>query len=159
MRAPSTERLPVQHTPLISIVTPSYNQGQFIRETITSVLDQSYPHLELWVMDGGSSDNTIEILRSFEGDPRFHWVSERDRGQSDAINKGLARCTGEVFAWLNSDDLLTPGALAAVTEACGPDRRAGGALRARAPYRSVWQRSRRLPPPVATSEPDRDVKV
>ncbi len=108
------EQSPDQHTPLISIVTPSYNQGQFIRETITSVLGQSYPHLELWVMDGGSSDNTVETLRSFEGDPRFRWVSERDRGQSDAINKGLACCTGEVFAWLNSDDVLLPNALTMV---------------------------------------------
>lgn len=72
--------------PLISIVTPSYNQGCFIRATIQSVLRQDYPHIEYWVIDGGSTDGTLEILRSFEGDPRFHWISKPDPGQSHAIN-------------------------------------------------------------------------
>lgn len=91
--------------PLVSIVTPSYNQGQFIRETIESVLHQDYPNIEYWVIDGGSTDDTVAILREYEADPRFHWLSERDRGQADAINKGWARCHGDVLCWLNSDDV------------------------------------------------------
>jgi len=103
--------------PLVSIVTPSFNQGRFIRATIESVLGQDYPHIEYWVIDGGSTDETLNVLRSFEADPRFHWISEPDRGQSHAINKGLARCRGEIFNWLCSDDCLTPGALRLVVEA------------------------------------------
>ncbi|HSI86140.1 MAG: glycosyltransferase family 2 protein [Candidatus Methylacidiphilales bacterium] len=103
--------------PVISIVTPSYNQGRFLRQTIESILGQDYPHLELWVMDGGSTDESLDVMRSFEGDKRFHWVSEKDKGQSDAITKGLARCTGEIFNWVNSDDYLEPGALKAVADA------------------------------------------
>jgi glycosyltransferase involved in cell wall biosynthesis len=96
--------------PRISIVTPSYNQAQFLEETIRSVLLQSYPHLEFIVVDGGSTDGSIRILEKYA--PWLtSWCSERDRGQSDAINKGLARCTGELFNWLNSDDVLCPGAL------------------------------------------------
>lgn len=90
--------------PLVSIVTPSYNQGQFIRETIESVLGQDYPNIEYWVIDGGSTDDTVSILREYDADPRFHWLSERDKGQADAINKGWARCHGEILCWLNSDD-------------------------------------------------------
>lgn len=97
--------------PLVSIVTPSYNQGRFIRETIVSVLSQDYPRVEYWIIDGGSTDNTLDILREYDSDPRFNWLSEHDRGQSDAINRGLARCSGELFMWLNTDDLLLPGAL------------------------------------------------
>src|SRR5262249_27711741 len=97
--------------PLVSIVTPSYNQGQFIRETIESVLTQDYPNIEYWVIDGGSTDETLSILREYEHDPRFHWLSESDKGQSDAINKGLVRCHGEIFAWLNSDDVYIKEAL------------------------------------------------
>jgi hypothetical protein len=81
------------------------------------VLRQDHRDLEYWVLDAGSKDGTVEILREYEGDPRFHWISEPDRGQSDAINKGLARCTGEIFNWINSDDYLEPGALARVAEA------------------------------------------
>jgi glycosyltransferase involved in cell wall biosynthesis len=92
-------------------VTPSYNQGQFIRATIESVLTQDYPNIEYWVVDGGSTDNTLSILREYEHDPHFHWISERDKGQSDAINKGWSRCRGEVIAWLCSDDLYCPGAI------------------------------------------------
>jgi glycosyltransferase involved in cell wall biosynthesis len=100
-----------QPWPLISIVTPSYNQGQFIEETIRSVLLQGYPNLEYIIIDGGSSDESVEIIRKYE--PWLaYWVSEKDRGQSHAINKGLRRSSGEVFNWLNSDDLLAPGALA-----------------------------------------------
>lgn len=105
------------YTPKISIVTPSYNQGQYIRETVESVLNQSYTNLEYWVIDGNSTDNTVKILKEYEDDHRFHWISERDKGQSDAINKGLARCTGDIFVWLNSDDVLLPNALHTVTSA------------------------------------------
>jgi glycosyltransferase involved in cell wall biosynthesis len=106
-----------QSLPLFSIVTPSYNQGGFIRESIQSVLQQDYPNIEYWVIDGGSTDETISILQSYEQDPRFHWISEKDRGQSDAINKGLVRCRGDLFSWLNSDDLLAPHALRHVAAA------------------------------------------
>jgi len=102
--------------PKISIVTPSYNQGQFIEETIRSVLLQGYPNLEYIIIDGGSTDNSVEIIKKYS--PWLtYWVSEPDRGQSQAINKGLAHCTGEVFNWINSDDLLCPGALRAVATA------------------------------------------
>ena len=96
--------------PRISIIIPSFNQGTFIEETLKSVLVQDYPNLELIVMDGGSTDNTTEILKRYS-DRITHWESEKDRGQTHAINKGLARATGEVWAYLNSDDLLAPGAL------------------------------------------------
>jgi glycosyltransferase involved in cell wall biosynthesis len=97
--------------PLVSIVTPSYNQGRFIRETIDSVLCQDYPNIEYWVIDGGSTDETLSVLSEYEHDPRFHWISEPDQGQSDAINKGWSRCRGDILAWLNSDDLYLPGAI------------------------------------------------
>ena len=94
----------------ISIVTPSYNQGRFIRRTIDSVLDQRGDfELDYRVFDGGSTDNTIEILKSY-GD-RIQWISERDRGQIDAINKGLRAVDGDIVAFVNSDDVLLPGAL------------------------------------------------
>ncbi len=96
--------------PKISIITPSYNQGQYIEETIRSVLLQGYPNLEFHIIDGGSGDQTIELVRKYS--PWLtSWVSERDGGQSDAINKGYARSTGEIFNWLCSDDLLADGAL------------------------------------------------
>lgn len=97
--------------PLVSIVTPSYNQGAYIRETMDSILSQDYPNIEYWVIDGGSADQTLSILREYEADPRFHWISERDDGQSDAINKGWSRCRGGVLAWLCSDDVYCPGAI------------------------------------------------
>ena len=99
--------------PRISIVSPSYQQGGFIEETIRSVLLQGYPNLEYIIMDGGSTDNTVEIIKKYQKH-LSSWRSERDRGQSHAINKGLALCTGDIFNWINSDDLLTPGALWAV---------------------------------------------
>ncbi len=96
--------------PRISIVTPSYNQGQFIEETIRSVLMQGYPNLEYIIIDGGSNDQSIDIIRKYE--PWLtYWVSEPDRGQPHAINKGMSRITGSLFNWLNSDDILLPGAL------------------------------------------------
>ena len=102
--------------PRISIVTPSYNQGQFIEETIRSVLLQGYPNLEYIIIDGGSSDNTIEIIKKYE-EHFSSWVSESDKGPTDAINKGWQRASGEIIAYLNSDDAYLPGALAAVAEA------------------------------------------
>lgn len=98
-----------------SIVTPSYNQGQFIKETLDSVLQQDYPHIEYIVMDGGSTDETLDLLRSYD-DPRLTWYSERDKGQSDAINKGLRLATGDILAYLNSDDLYLPGTLRYVAD-------------------------------------------
>lgn len=100
--------------PLISIVTPSFNQAKYIRATIDSVLSQGYPRLEYFVIDGGSTDGTVDILKSY-GD-KITWVSEQDRGQTDAINKGLRRSHGEILAYLNSDDVYMPGALQRVGE-------------------------------------------
>ncbi len=96
--------------PKISIVTPSFNQGNFIEETILSVLNQNYPNLEYIIIDGGSTDQTVDIIKKYE-DKIAYWVSEPDRGQSHAINKGFEKCTGEIFNWLNSDDFLEPLAL------------------------------------------------
>jgi glycosyltransferase involved in cell wall biosynthesis len=102
--------------PLISVVTPSHNQGQYVRQTVESVLNQTYPNLEYWVIDGESTDNTLRVLSEYERDARFHWISEPDTGQSDAINKGLSRCQGELFMWLNSDDMLLQNALKHVAD-------------------------------------------
>ena len=99
--------------PTISVVTPSFNQGRFIERTLYSVVSQHYPALEYIVQDGGSNDETLEILRRYEGS-LHHWASERDDGQADAINRGFAHTTGEIMAYLNSDDLLLPGSLAYV---------------------------------------------
>ena len=98
----------------ISIITPSFNQGHFIRATIDSVLQQDYQNIEHIIVDGGSTDETLDILRSYD-DPRMTWMSEPDRGQSDAINKGMRLAKGEILAYLNSDDLYLPGALSFVT--------------------------------------------
>ena len=99
--------------PRISIVTPSYNQGQFIEQTIRSVLLQDYPNLEYIIIDGGSTDNTTEIIKKYEQYITY-WVSEPDLGQYDAINKGFDRATGDIMAWLNSDDVYFPFAFKTV---------------------------------------------
>jgi len=96
--------------PRVSIVTPSFNQGQYIEETIRSILLQNYPNLEYIIIDGGSTDNTVEIIRKYE--PWIaYWVSVADRGQSHAINKGFERCTGDLVNWICSDDMLCKNAL------------------------------------------------
>jgi glycosyltransferase involved in cell wall biosynthesis len=105
-----------QNLPKITIVTPSFNQGEYIEETIRSVLLQGYPNLEYIIIDGGSDDNTVEIIKKYEQWITY-WVSEPDKGQSDAINKGLNLSTGDLFNWLNSDDLLEPNALWALADA------------------------------------------
>lgn len=97
-------------TPKISIITPSYNQGKYIEETILSILNQNYPNLEYIIIDGGSTDNSVEIIKKYEQHLAY-WVSEKDKGQSDAINKGFRRATGEIVCWLNSDDILITDAL------------------------------------------------
>jgi glycosyltransferase involved in cell wall biosynthesis len=96
--------------PSISIVTCSYQQGRFIDATIRSVLDQAYPALEYLVIDGGSKDNTVEVIQRY-ADRIDYWVSEKDRGQTHALMKGFGRASGEIQGWLCSDDLLLPGAL------------------------------------------------
>jgi glycosyltransferase involved in cell wall biosynthesis len=107
--------------PRISIVTPSFNQGKYLDETMRSVLDQGYPNLEYIVIDGGSSDESVEIIKRYAGRLAY-WVSEKDKGQTDALNKGIARCTGEIFGYINSDDLLMPGSLERVAQAWRDDK-------------------------------------
>ena len=103
------------YLPKISIITPSYNQGQYLEQTIDSVLSQNYSNVEYCIIDGGSIDNSVEIIKKYEKHLRY-WVSEKDNGQSHAINKGFERATGEVFNWLNSDDYYLPNALKTVGE-------------------------------------------
>ncbi|MEL7669194.1 glycosyltransferase family 2 protein [Methanobacterium sp.] len=90
--------------PLVSIITPSYNQGKYIEDTIKSVMNQDYQNIEHFVIDGGSIDNTIDILKKYENKYNLNWISEHDNGQSDALNKGFAMANGDIIGWVNSDD-------------------------------------------------------
>jgi glycosyltransferase involved in cell wall biosynthesis len=101
--------------PKISIVTPSYNQGQFLEETIRSVLLQNYPNLEYVIMDGGSADNSVEIIKKYEKHLSY-WISEKDKGQTDAIQRAFEKATGEIIGWINSDDYFMPNALSTVAK-------------------------------------------
>lgn len=109
--------------PLVTIVTPSYNQGKFIRRTIESVLSQEYENLEYLVIDGGSTDDTLDILKEYQG--RLKYISEKDNGQSDAINKGFQMARGEIVAWLNSDDTYEPGCIKRAVEELLEDEKIG----------------------------------
>lgn len=107
--------LAAENAPRISLVTPSYGQGHYIERTLLSVLEQNYPHLEYFVQDGGSKDDTVAVLQRYQ-DRLTGWVSELDSGQSQAINHGFLKTSGEIMGWLNSDDLLLPNALATVAD-------------------------------------------
>ncbi len=114
---------PLPRQPLVTVVTPTYNMAHFLRETIESVLSQDYPHIQYIVMDGGSKDGTVEMLEGYG--TRLEWVSERDEGQSDAVNKGFQKARGEIFTFLNADDLYYPGAVSAAVDAFARQPEAG----------------------------------
>lgn len=102
--------------PLVSIITPSLNQGKFLEQTILSVLNQSYPNIEYIIIDGGSTDHSADIIKRYASRLAY-WVSEKDNGQSDAINKGLKHSSGQIVAYLNSDDVYAPDAVANIVDA------------------------------------------
>jgi glycosyltransferase involved in cell wall biosynthesis len=112
---PSDEYLSKGLWPKITVITPSYNQGGFLEQTIRSILLQQYPNLEYRIIDGGSTDGSVEIIKKY-GHLIPNWSSARDRGQVDALNRGMSQASGEILTWINSDDFLLPGSLFAVAE-------------------------------------------
>src|SRR4051812_7498322 len=109
------------NTPLVSIIVPSFNQGRFLRQTLESVFAQDYRPLEILVLDGASKDETVEVLKSFDGTPELWWKSEPDKGVVDAVNQGLQRARGELCGILSSDDYYLPGAISAGVTALQAD--------------------------------------
>jgi GT2 family glycosyltransferase len=114
----------IDNLPLVSVVTPSYNQAAYLEDTLRSVLAQKYPNLEYLVVDGGSNDGSVEIVERYSHQLTW-WISEPDQGQAEAINKGLKRAKGEIVSWLNSDDVYLPGALAGAVAAFDAHPEAG----------------------------------
>jgi glycosyltransferase involved in cell wall biosynthesis len=112
----------MKEQPRISVVTPSFNQGHYLEETIRSVVSQSYPNLEYIVIDGGSKDHSVEVIQKYEKSIAY-WISETDSGPADAIRKGFQKATGSILAWLNSDDLYQPGSLERIADAFQADER------------------------------------
>ena len=112
---PMSPRKKTSLYPKISLVTPSYNQGKFLEQTIQSILNQDYPNLEYIVIDGGSADESKQIIKKYAPQLKY-WVSEKDGGQADAINKGFQHASGEIMGWLNSDDIMMPGTLQLIAQ-------------------------------------------